>query len=83
MSVAVPKHPLFGLLLNIVPRTWIIAQVYHPGEPVQAIPDGDVKGFAENTVSLLRVSDDLSITSRNIKYDWVLSASYLSAHLNV
>ena len=77
------KYSLLGFLLDVVTWTWVIAQVDHPGESVQAVPDGDIKGLAENTVSLLGISNDLRVSSRNVEHNWVLSTSDLSTHLYV
>ena len=76
-------YSLLGFLFDVVTWTWVIAQVDHPSKPVQAIPDGDIKSFTENPVSLLGVSDHLGVPSRNVEYDRVLSTSDLSTHFNI
>ena len=38
-------------------------------ESVQTIPDGNVKRFAEEAVSLLRVSDNLGVAPGNVEYE--------------
>ena len=81
--MAITKRSLFGFLLDVVPRTWIVAQVNYSSESVQAIPDSNVEGLAEDTVSLLRVSDNLGVAPRNVEYDRILSASDLSTHFNI
>ena len=83
MIKGIAKHPLFGLLLDIVSWTWIITQVDHSSEPVQAIPYGDVEGLTENTVSLLGISDDLSVAPRDVEDNWVLGTSDLPTHFDV
>ena len=53
VPMAIAKRSLFGFLLDVVSRTWIVAQVNYSSESVQAIPDSNVEGLAEDTVSLL------------------------------
>ena len=81
--MAITKRSLFGFLLDVVSRTWIVAQVNYSSESVQAIPDGNVKGFAEDTVSLLRVSNNLGVAPGDVEYDRILSTSDLSTHFNI
>jgi len=38
--------------------------------PIQTISDCDIESFSKDSIPLLRVSDNLSITSRDVEYDW-------------
>ena len=79
----VTKYSLLGFLLDVVSWTRVITQVDHPSKSVQAIPHSNVKGLAEDTVSLLGVSNDLSVPSRNVEYNGALSTGDLAAHFDI
>lgn len=51
--VADTAKVLFCLLLDIVTRSRIVAQVYHPGESIEAISNSDVERLAKYSISLL------------------------------
>lgn len=51
--------------------------------PVQAVTDGNVEGFAKDTVPLLRVRDDLGVATRDVEDDRGWRRSDESAHFDV
>ena len=63
VPTAVTRRSLFGFLFDVVPRTRIVSQVDYSSESVQTIPNRNVKRFAEDAVSLLRVSDNLGVAT--------------------
>jgi hypothetical protein len=68
-------HLLLCLQFDVISRTGVITETNNPRESVEAVADGDIKCLAKNTVSLTRVSNDLSVATRDIEDDRVLRPS--------
>lgn len=74
---------LFGLLLDVVPWTWVIAQVYDSRKAIEAVSNSYVKCFPKNSIALLGVCDNLGIAAGNIEHHRVLRPSDVPTHFYV
>ena len=57
--------------------------MYSPNKPVQAVADSNVQRFAKDLISLVRVGNNLSISSAYIQDDWVVTFRDHPSHLDV
>jgi hypothetical protein len=82
-EVGSKKDPLPSLPLDVIARTRIVPQTDGPGEPIKTVPNGDVERLAEDAISVLRVGDDLGVSSRNVEDDRVGRGGDVAGDLDV
>ena len=72
-----------GLFFDVVAWTWVIGKINKPCKPIQTIANSNVDCFPKYSISFIRVSNDLSIPSTNIQWNWASKSCYNPSHLNV
>ena len=57
---------LLRFLLDVVTRARVVAEVDDACKAIEAIAHGNIQCLSEDAVPLLRICDDLCVTSRDV-----------------
>ncbi|KAI6755255.1 hypothetical protein HG531_004361 [Fusarium graminearum] len=66
-----------------IPLTAVVTDLERTSKSIETISNSYIQRLAKYPISLLRICNNLRVTTRNVQHNWVLRASDISSHLNV
>mmetsp|Transcript_131502 Transcript_131502/g.195929 ORF Transcript_131502/g.195929 Transcript_131502/m.195929 type:complete len:240 (+) Transcript_131502:225-944(+) len=74
---------LLGFLLNLVSRRRFVGYIHYPREPIETISNRNVNRLSKNTIPLIGIGNDLSISSTHVQDDGIRRPGGDASHFDV